>query len=261
MKRLALILLFLFLIPSAFAVEKNFTVIPNSVGIGLQKNFDIVDFPSSDDEVCVLYHIGNPSSTNATAWLVVEGELEKYFVENKPKEVFVPSGTFRYNASCCLIPIYACFKFPWVLNKTSFEGTVRGAYRTVYSGELAGTGSATGSSVAFKLTINIWPPKFIELRAGETKCINFYKVGEKCFSAPWIILKDYEEEKNVDGATLKIVYRNNLIVIIGLVGLVIVVILSVYYFLKKRHKQEKTQPAQSQQPQQQPSQPQQPSSL
>jgi hypothetical protein len=241
MKRFSLFI-FLLLIPVVnAAVEKEFKVIPG-VGIGLQKNYDIADFVSSDKEDCVLYHVGNPSSTDVVAWLSIEGDLSNYFTRNEPKEVFVPSGTFRYNATCCLIPIYACFKFPYVLEKTSFEGIVHGVYRgnVTTSG---GASSITGSSVAYGLTINILPPDFIELKAGESKCIEFYKVGRKCFSAPWFVFSDYEEIKSIDGYSLKFKYKNNLIFIICvLVGFIVLLLVS--YWLLKWHKHKSAKPIQ-----------------
>jgi len=246
----ASILVFLILLPAVFAVEKEFKVIPG-VGIGLQKNFDEVDFKSGDEEKCVLYHVGNPSSTDAVVHLVAEGNLSTYFTRNDPEEVFVPSGTFRYNSTCCLIPIYICFKFPYTLEKTSFDGIIRG----VYTANLTSTGamgSVTGSSVAYKLTINILPPDYIELKAGEKKCINFYKIGEKCFSAPYFVFRDYEEIKEIDGYKLKFKYRNNLIICLIIVLGTLSVLSVLLYFLFKRRKQmvqapQQTQSTQSQQ--------------
>jgi hypothetical protein len=246
----ASILVFLILLPAVFAVEKEFKVIPG-VGIGLQKNFDEVDFKSGDEEKCVLYHVGNPSSTDAVVHLVAEGNLSTYFTRNDPEEVFVPSGTFRYNSTCCLIPIYICFKFPYTLEKTSFDGIIRG----VYTANLTSTGamgSVTGSSVAYKLTINILPPDYIELKAGEKKCINFYKIGEKCFSAPYFVFQDYEEIKEINGYKLKFKYRNNLLICVLIISFGILSVLSVLYFLFKRRKQrvhqlQQTQSTQSQQ--------------
>jgi hypothetical protein len=236
MKKFSLFFIFLLLIPVVnAAVEKEFKVIPG-IGIGLQKNYDIADFVSSDKEDCVLYHVGNPSSTDVVAWLNVEGDLSNYFTRNDPEEVFVPSGTFRYNATCCLIPIYACFKFPYVLEKASFEGIVRGVYKgnVTTSG---GASSVTGSSVAYSLTINILPPDFIELKAGESKCIEFYKIGKKCFSAPWIILSDYEEIKNIDGYSLKFKYKNNLIIWVSIIFIVCLLLVFCFFYLRHRHMQ------------------------
>ena len=239
MKKLALAigLLFLILLPLVKAEEKVFKVVPNTVGIGLQKNYDTVDFKSSDGEDCVLYHLGNPWSTNVTGWLVVGGDLEKYFTRNDPKELFVPSGTFRYNSSCCLLPIYACFKFPYTLEKTSFNGTIHSAFRITEQPTLAGTGSATGSSVAYSLTINILPPDFIELSAGENKCIDFYGVGKKCFSAPWLILSDYEEKKDIGGYSINLKYKNNLIIWISIIFIVCSLLVFCFFYLRHRRMQ------------------------
>jgi hypothetical protein len=234
MKKVSLLLIFLILLPFVKAEQKEFKIIPNTVGIGLQKNYDIVDFKSSDGEDCVLYHLGNPWSTNVTGWLVVEGDLAKYFTRNDPEKVFVPSGTFRYNVSCCLLPIYACFKFPYTLTKQSFNGTVRSAFTVTNQPTLVGTGSATGSSVAYSLTINILPPDFIELKAGENKCIDFYEVGKKCFSAPWFVFSDYEETKNIEGFSLKFKYKNNLIFILCVVVGFIVLLSAFYWFWESR---------------------------
>jgi len=228
MKKLLTILSFLLFINSALA----FKVVPNTVGIGLQKNFDIVDFESGDELRCVLYHLGNPWSTNVTGWLRVDGELEKYFVTNKPERVFVPSGTFRYNSTCCLIPIEACFKFPWVLKERNFTGRIYAVYTT--GKVFQGTGSATGSSVAYSLTVRLHPKKYIELNAGEKKCIEFYEIGKKCFEAPYFILSDYEEKIQIEGYEINLRYRNNLI-IICLIAFISVLSLSLFfYWLRKR---------------------------
>jgi hypothetical protein len=146
MRKLGLLLLILFF-SSAFAEE--FTVVPDTVGIGLQKNYDIVDFESSGLERCVLYHLGNPWSTNLTGWLEVSGGLDQFFTRNNPESVFVPSGVFRYNSSCCLLPIEICFEFPYVLTRTSFTGRIYSAFTKGEQAVLSGTGSSTGSSVAY----------------------------------------------------------------------------------------------------------------
>ena len=209
------------LFTTVFAAE--FEIVPDTVGIGLQKNVDIADFESSDSERCVLYHLGNPWSTNVTGWLDMSGELSEYFVRNNPTEVFVPSGTFRYNSSCCLIPIRGCFIFPYTLEKTKFEGKVFSAFRKGSVDSVGGTGSATGSSVAYSLTININPPKTIVLNAGQKKCFEFYEVGEKCFSAPLIVLSDKLVELDVEGHMITFVYKNNLFLILGIFALLIIV--------------------------------------
>ena len=89
-------MILLFSTGSIYAQE--FEVVPDTVGIGLQKNVDIVDFYSSDLERCVLYHLGNPWAANVTGWLRVSGNLSTYFTVNAPETVFVPSGTFRYDS-------------------------------------------------------------------------------------------------------------------------------------------------------------------
>jgi len=237
MKKLVLVIGLLFLIlPLAKAEEKKFEVVPNTIGIGLQMDYETVDFETSDNELCVLYHLGNPWSTNVTGWLVVEGDLAKYFMRNEPEKVFVPSGTFRYNSTCCLLPIYACFKFPYVLNKTTIEGKVRSAY-VAGRPEFTGSGSATGSSVAYSLKINLLPPKEIILNAGETKCIEFLELGKKCFSAPWIVFSDYEEVKSVEGYPLKFKYKNNLIIWVSIIFIVCSLSAFLFFYFKQRHTQ------------------------
>jgi len=228
-------IIFLFLVSSTFFV-RAYVVVPNTIGIGLQKDFDDYTFLSDDSEKCVMYHLQNAWSTNVTGWLVVGGDLENYFVGNNPKDVFVPSGTFRYNSSCCLLPIFACFKFPYVLNTTSFSGTVSSAY--IATGKpspgISGTGSIVGSSVTYSLTLYIKQVEEINLNAGENKCIEFYQIGEKCFSAPWIIFSDYSENKTIDGHILKFNYKNNLILIICLIGIFSALFFFVVYYLRRR---------------------------
>ena len=109
------------------------------------------------------------------------------------------------------------------LEKISFEGKVFSAFRKGTVSSVGGTGSATGSSVAYSLTVNINPPKEIVLNAGQKKCFEFYEVGEKCFSAPLIILSDKIIELDVEGHMLTFVYKNNLFLILGLLSLLIII--------------------------------------
>jgi|GEM_PF-5225445 len=229
----AVALVALIFISGVFAQEK-FEVVPDTVGIGLQKNFDVVDFYSSDEKRCVRYDLGNPWSTNVTGWIEVGGDLEKYFVGNEPEEVFVPSGTFRYNASCCLLPIYACFKFPYVLNDTYFTGRVSSAFRVGESRRVGGTGSATGSSVAYTLTVHIMPLTELVFRAGETKCLDIYGVGKRCFSAPWVVLSDTTEKVNIEGHEVMFIYKNNLAVIL----LVVALVAAFYFWFRSKRKKD-----------------------
>lgn len=210
----------------AFAAE--FEVVPDTVGIGLQKNIDVADFESSDIERCVLYHLGNPWAADVTGWLEVEGNLSEFFTRNKPEDVFVPSGVFRYNSSCCLLPIELCFKFPYVLKTESFKARVVSAYNTGRDRISGGTGSQVGSSVAYTLTVNLNPAKEISLSAGQTKCVNFYEIGEECFSAPWIVLSDTIVEAVVGGHTVTLAYKNNVLFIV-LTLMVIAGLLAYYY--------------------------------
>ena len=206
----------------------EFEVVPDTVGIGLQKNFDTVEFESSDAERCVLYHLGNPWAADVTGWLEIEGNLSDFFTRNKPEDVFVPSGTFRYNSSCCLLPIELCFKFPYVLKTEKFEARVVSAYNTGEERTVGGTGSSVGSSVAYTLTVSIHPVKEILLGAGRTKCIDFYGIGEECFSAPWIVLYDTTVESVVGGHMVTLTYKSNLpFIVITLVA--VLGLLSYYY--------------------------------
>ena len=220
---------------AAVPVLADFEVVPDTVGIGLQKNFDVVDFISSDDENCVLYHLGNPWAADVTGWLVIEGELEEFFTGNEPEEVFVPSGTFRYNSSCCLIPIYACFDFPYVLDTETFSGKVFSGFNTGSERRTGVTGSQTGSSVAYTLTVNVHPADMIVLNAGEKKCIDFYGFGEHCFSAPLVVLSDTAAEEIVGGHTVELLYKNNLKVLIGALALVAAFFIYRYRKELKKH--------------------------
>lgn len=149
------LLIFLFIFSLALAVGE-FAVVPGTVGIGLQKNFDTVVFNSSNEKRCIMYHLGNPWAANVTGWIEIEGELSEYFIGNEPEELFVPSGTFRYNSSCCLLPMNVCFKFPYVPEDTYFTGKVSANFRAD-GRRTSGTGSATGSSVAYTLKVHIKP--------------------------------------------------------------------------------------------------------
>lgn len=230
-KAIFLFVLSVLIIPLVHA--KEFKIEPNTIGVGLQKDNDIVDFESSDEDRCVLYHLGNPWATNVTAWIVTEGDLANYFTKNRPNELFVPSGTFRYNSSCCLLPIEACFKFPYVLEETAFAGKVRSAYGAADRPGMSSTGSATGSSVSYSLIINIRPAKEVVLDAGETKCFDFYKVGKKCFSAPRFVLADATEVVDVDGHKITLSYKNNSTIIYLLAGAIIAMAILVFYKYRK----------------------------
>lgn len=235
-KRLTVALFFsLFIIPIVFAQEKEFEVVPDTVGIGLQKNFDIVDLHSSDEKRCVMYHLGNPWSTNVTGWIDVEGDLAEYFIGNEPEQVFVPSGTFRYNSSCCLLPIYACFKFPYVLEDTNFVGKVSSDFTRSGAQSSGGTGSATGSSVAYTLTAHIKPFTKATFSAGQKRCFDIYQVGERCFSAPWIVFSDTTEEVEIEDHTITFTYENNRIM---LIVIALLVAGGVYYVKKKSDENE-----------------------
>lgn len=232
MKKGLILLILLFSLPIARA---QFKVIPNTVGIGLQKNTEYEVYPSSDTIRCILYHLGNPWSKNVTGWLVVDGELKKFFLYNEPKEVFVPSGTFRYNSSCCLIPIKACFKFPYVLEDREFKGRVSSAFRVEDQKRPSGTGSAVGFSVAFGLTVKIKALKELVLKPGETKCIEIYEVGERCFKAPFFLFNDKVEYVEIDGHKIKLIYQNNRLILCVLICFVVGLLLS-SFFLYRRFK-------------------------
>jgi len=227
---LAALVFLLFLIPTAFSADKEFTVVPDTVGIGLQKNFDIVDYASSDQLRCVLYHLGNPWAANVTGWIEIEGNLSQYFIENQPESLLVPSGTFRYNNSCCLLPIYACFKFPYVLDDTRFVGKVFSKYAVGDRTRNGVTGSSTGSSVAYTLTAHIKPFTEAAFSAGQTRCFDIYGVGESCFSAPWIVLSDTTEEVDIDGHKVTFTYENNRLM---LAAVVLLVAAAIYYYKRK----------------------------
>lgn len=227
MKKFGLLLLILFF-SATFAQE--FEVVPDTVGIGLQKNYDIVDFESSGLERCVLYNLGNPWSTNLTGWLEVSGDLEQFFVRNNPETVFVPSGIFRYNNSCCLLPIEICFEFPYVLDRTAFTGRIYSAFTKSGQTGPSGTGSSTGSSVAYSLTVNIDPPGLIEVNGGTRKCIDFYNHGVECFSAPLIVLSDRTVEQIVGDTTLTILYKNNLLAVVLIAAAVVLVLFNTGFF-------------------------------
>jgi hypothetical protein len=222
---------FLLLLSTSIVLADDvFEVVPNTVGIGLQKNFDAVDFSSSSMERCVLYHLGNPWSTNVTGWLVVSDELADYFTRNSPESVFVPSGTFRYNSSCCLLPIWACFQFPYTLEKTSFVGRVSSAFTTGGGEGAGGTGSATGSSVSYSLTINVLPLTELDLTPGETRCIDIFQIGQRCFSSPIFVPFDFSEGTMIDGHTITLNHSNNMSVVVLVVVVLLLLIVGIYIY-------------------------------
>ena len=224
---------FLFISSTAFAQDKEFEIVPDTVGIGLQKNVDVADYHSSDEKRCVMYHLGNPWSTNVTGWIKIEGDLSEYFIGNEPETVFVPSGTFRYNSSCCLLPIHACFKFPYVLDDTNFVGRVSSDFSRSGAQATGGTGSATGSSVAYTLTAHIKPFTQAIFSAGQKRCFDIYEVGEQCFSAPWIVFSDTTEEVEIEGNTITFTYKNNRSL---LITIALLLAAALYYYKKKVNK-------------------------
>ena len=208
---------------------QEFEVVPDTVGIGLQKNFDIADHVSSDSPLCVTYHLGNPWAANVSGWLRVEGNLSEFFIGNEPETVFVPSGTFRYSSSCCLLPIDACFEFPYVLETQKISGRVFSDFKTGEVSSSSGTGSKTGSSVAYTLSVNLKPAPYLELKAGQKKCFDFYEIGEQCFRAPFLVFSDRTVEKTIEGYTATFLYKNNLIVLV----IALVLLCGVLIYLNK----------------------------
>jgi len=186
------------------------------VGIGLQKNVDVALTDSGKLE-CISYHLGNPWSENVTAWIVVKDELSKFWSHNVPEEVEVPSGTFRYNSTCCLIPIKVCFQLPYVLELTPIKGRVFSAFR--WERPEVPLGSVTGTSVAYSLEIRIRPITSLNLNPRQEKCLDFYldgKIEERCFKAPWLVFSDYSELVELNGKNLRLNYKNNRMWIIGI---------------------------------------------
>ncbi|MBR9681785.1 MAG: hypothetical protein GOV00_03225 [Candidatus Altiarchaeota archaeon] len=155
-----------------------------------------------------------------TGWLKVSGNLSTYFTRNSPESVFVPSGTFRHDSSCCLLPINTCFQFPYVLEQQSIEGRVFSDFSTSKVSASGGTGSRTGSSVAYTLTVNLKPAPELVIKAGQKKCFTFFEIGARCFSAPLIVLSDKLVEKSIESYTVTLHYQNNLLLIVLIVLLI-----------------------------------------
>lgn len=241
---------------SVYAEQKNYVIPPNTIGIGLQQDTTHETFESSDTEYCIPFHLGNPWATNLTAWIVTDGDLGNYFTRNQPEKLFVYSGIFRYNSSCCLLEMDTCFRFPYVLETTIINGRVASAY-TKSGTTIQGTGSAAGSSVAYLLTITINPPTIIELGAGEKRCIDFFVNNTDnryskynpilnetinktfinyCFKSPYIIFKDIEKKEDIGGHKINVKYKNNLLLIILILGVILIPIIIVVknlFFNKK----------------------------
>jgi len=259
------------LVSISVASPKEFEIIQNSVGIGLQKSSDI-ESALSGDEKCISYHIGNPASENVTAWIVVDGDLSRFHTRNEPEQIFVPSGTFRYNSSCCLLRTDACFTLPYVFKDTRIEGRVSSAF-TRTSKPTTQVISATGSSVAYTLSIDVKPVTELYMNANEEKCFEFYldenvssygvnnangmylpekstfedKMLTYCFKAPFFIIfdKTYQvglEVNDINQGNVNIIVKRNNILIIGAVVICLLAI-GIVIFIIKRGRTEPSQPS------------------
>lgn len=272
LKTVVTLIVLLLLSPVSIFSEKVFEVIPNSVGLGLQKNYDI-DSGYGGEERCIPYNLGNPASENATGWLVVTEELGRFHTHNEPETLFVPSGTFRYNSSCCLLEIDACFKLPYVFEQTRIHGKVTSAFTATKKPETQITGSATGSTVAYGLDIDVKPTTELWIKANEKKCFNYYTTmnvtsygvsnGNNlylpqessmyrdnqifyCFKAPFFVIFDKRQEIGLEvndknqGNVNIIIKRNNTLLISVVV--VCLAIIGAIIFLIKRGKPKPSQP-------------------
>lgn len=233
MKKLFLVILIsLFLIPILVSADqKVFEVVPGTIGIGLQQNHDEMTFDDSNDEACVDFALGNPWSENVTGWIVVEGNLQKFFLRNNPETLFVPSGTFRYNSSCCLLPMDVCFKFPHFYNGFTATSKVYSAYSR---GEVqvTQTGSAVGTSVAYSLTINVKEPN-PQLGLFQMSCMNFYSDS---FLTNWGCYQNFPFIGTIKYRTLELIV---------FFGILIPILYFIVYFIRKRKSKKTTQPTQT----------------
>lgn len=223
------------------ADQKEYKITPNTIGIGLQQSYASSTYESSDTEHCIPYHLGNPWATNLTAWIVVSGDLENYYTRNDPEKIFVPSGTFRYNSSCCLLKMDVCFKFPYAFENTKISGKVSSKYVQSEEHVVTAVGSAVGSSVAYTLDIIITPASFIEIGAGKTKCVEFFDYGEACFKAPLIVFSDTLKNQTLEnGQTVTLKYKNNrMLIIIAIVSFVVILLICIGV-IKSRSKSKET---------------------
>lgn len=132
-------------------------------GAGLQWYRESVQITEGTTQ-CVNYGVYNPWDEDITIGLMVSGEIAQF--AKTPKPLFVPAGTMSGSAK----PIEICFKIPRVYDKNcklgSFMCERNCSQKIVYSGEVSatevasgsragGTGSATASSVASSLNIDV----------------------------------------------------------------------------------------------------------
>lgn len=252
------------------AQQKEYVVEPNTIGLGLQKNVD-VDMAISGETKCIPYDIGNPSSTNSTGWIKVSGNLSQFHAYNNPETLFVPSGTWRYNNTCCLLRMDTCFQIPYVFNETPIDGKVTVAF-TVTAQPTTVTGSAVTSTSAYNLILNIKPIFEVMMKPSEKKCFNYYfldnvesygVIGDAnkiylpeestysnnqinyCFKIPSIIFFDQNytatlkiNDKNE--GNLNIIVKGNILLVIGIVAICLIIIISIIWVVFRK----KSQPSQ-----------------
>lgn len=159
----------------------SFTV-SQGIGVGLLgKDSSVLAVP--EEEVCVSYGIGNPGSENITAKIDSGGNISYFYSRNIPDGLFVPSGTFYYNNSCCLLPASICFKGPYVFKYTKIKGNVyatfarAGTQIDTTKTTPAQTGVAVGSSISHKLELAVSPVSREILAPGTTACFKYYYEG------------------------------------------------------------------------------------
>ncbi|VVB69944.1 Uncharacterised protein [uncultured archaeon] len=175
--KLGLLLLFV----ACFSHAVDYKVIPNSIGVGLESSADSIDAVSGD-QVCVGYKLGNPASENVTAKLSAGSPLQYFITGTDPSSVYLPSGTFRYNSTCCLIPMQICFQLPYVFDKASLDSNVFATFvlgkadipaiATVSTSN--GASIHVGSSVAHHLGFKVTPTDTLILSPLSSQCYKFY---------------------------------------------------------------------------------------
>lgn len=154
MKKIILIAFaFLIILPSVSALK----------GAGLQWYTESVKIAEGTTQ-CVKYGIYNPWDEDITIGLQASGEIAQF--AKTPQPQFVPAGTMNSNSK----PIEICFKIPKIYYKNCKLGSFMCEHdcseKVTYKGEVSateaapsnkagGTGSATASSVASNLNIEI----------------------------------------------------------------------------------------------------------
>ncbi len=181
MKRTLFFTVFLLLFSSFFVTAKTFTV-SNGLGVGLLATVSsFIGVPG--EEQCVTFAVGNPGNEDINAVITADGPISLFYTRNEPDNNFVPSGTFYYNNSCCLLPANICFLPPYVFGPLRVAGSVFANFGRANtqlsssSGAAKGTSVTVGSSVSHRLELVVSPVDKFILSPGSSACYKYYLNG------------------------------------------------------------------------------------